>query len=92
MQVVCQPSNNFADVRCPVCDQGFLLYWERTCRIEQGETLSDIQQSLADHHTTDLTVSDEPVHPLAAFNIPEWNGNPHFSGAAMLGGLPSAAR
>jgi hypothetical protein len=92
MQVVCQPSNNSADVRCPVCGQGFLLYWERTCRIEQGETLSDIQQSLADHHTADVAVGDDAVHPIAAFNIPEWSGNPEFSGAAMLGGLPSIAR
>jgi hypothetical protein len=91
VQVVCQPSNSSADVHCPVCGQGFLLYWERTCLIEQGETLSDIQQSLADHHTADLD-SDEPIHPLAAFNIPAWSGNPEFSGAAMLGGLPSAAR
>ena len=94
MQVVCQASETSADVRCPQCGQGFLLSWERTCRIEQGKTLSKIQKALQKQHAV-VTVSGvdtQPVHPSSAFNIPEWGGNAEFSGAAMLGGLPSHIR
>ena len=94
MQVVCQSSPNSADVRCPVCGQGFLLSWERTCRDEQRETLGTIQQALTDHHAVllDGDVDANEIHPARAFNIPEWSGNAEFSGAAMLGGLPSVSR
>src|ERR1700731_1426747 len=37
MQVVCKPSQTSSDVLCPVCGEGFLLYWERTCRNEQSQ-------------------------------------------------------
>jgi len=86
MQVVCKPSQISSDVRCPVCGEGFLLYWERTSRAEQSETLHKIQQELREQHDT----AEEGVaaHPEAAFNIPSWSGLAQFSGAALLGGLP----
>jgi hypothetical protein len=94
MQVVCQASETSADVRCPLCGQGFILSWERTCRIERGKTLTKIQKALQQQHAVQAEASDseQPVHPSNAFNIPEWSGNAEFSGAAMLGGLPSQLR
>jgi len=85
MQVLCKLSNNSPDVQCPVCGQGFLLYWERSARDQQDNTRHSIQQALREHHI------DSPAaeaHPEAAFNIPSWSGSPRFSAAALLGGAP----
>jgi hypothetical protein len=87
MQVVCKPSQTSSDVLCPVCGEGFLLYWERTCLNEQSQMLRDIQQALNDHH---ITAGEGAAHPKEAFNIPSWNGPARFSGAALLGGLPDS--
>ena len=85
MQVLCKLSDSSPDVHCPVCGQGFLLYWERSCRIQQNDTRHSIQQALRDHHIdADLT----SAHPETAFNIPSWSGSPNFSAAALLGGAP----
>ncbi|HMH14316.1 MAG TPA: hypothetical protein VK578_14535 [Edaphobacter sp.] len=87
MQVLCKPSNSStrSDVHCPVCNQGFLLYWERSCPNQQKDTRHSIQQALHDHH---LDTTDTAAHPEAAFNIPSWSGSPQFSAAALLGGAP----
>lgn len=85
MQVFCKPSDTSPDVQCPVCGQGFLLYWERSCRIQQEDTRHSIQQALRDHH---LQATDTAAHPETAFNIPKWSGSPQFSAAALLGGAP----
>jgi hypothetical protein len=85
MQVFCKPSDSSPDVHCPVCGQGFLLYWERSCRIQQEDTRHSIQQALRDHH---LETDDSGAHPETAFNIPKWSGSPQFSAAALLGGAP----
>lgn len=85
MQVLCKPSDNSPDVQCPVCGQGFLLYWERSSRDQQEDTRQSIQQALRDHHA-DNTATE--AHPGPAFNIPSWSGSPRFSAAALLGGAP----
>ena len=86
MQVLCKISNTVSDVRCKVCGQGFLVYWSRTSKIEQDATRRQVVEALAQQHTS----SDSPqVHPRTGFNIPEWNGTPRFSAAALLGGAPS---
>ncbi len=91
MQVLCTTSQTASDVQCPICGAGFQLYWERTSRTERTVTLKKIQQTLVDHH--DSAVEGEPgPHPTEAFNIPSWNGHPHFSGAALLGGFPGLTR
>ncbi|WP_263366853.1 hypothetical protein [Edaphobacter bradus] len=79
MQVLCKPSDSSADLYCPICGRGFLLYWERSSRDQQEVTLPEIQQTVRDHHSGD-------GHPEAAFNIPSWPGLPQFSAAALLGG------
>jgi hypothetical protein len=85
MQVLCKQSNSSPDVQCPVCGQGFLLYWERSSRAQQEATRHSIQQALCDQH---LEPNDTGAHPEGAFNIPNWSGSPKFSAAALLGGAP----
>ena len=83
MQVLCKLSNTVSDVRCPVCGQGFLVYWSRTSQTEREATRRQVVESLAEQHTSSKS---EHVHPRTGFNIPEWNGVPSFSAAALLGG------
>jgi hypothetical protein len=85
MQAFCKPVDSSPDVRCPVCGQGFLLYWERSSRSQQDATRQSIKQALSDHH---IDADPTGAHPDAAFNIPSWSGSPQFSAAALLGGAP----
>ena len=80
MQVLCAASEDSPDIKCPVCQKGFRLYWERPHTCEQRAQLPDIFRALREHH---LRSND---HPSASFNIPNWAGLPQFSGAALLGG------
>lgn len=86
MQVLCKPSDSSADLYCPVCGRGFLLYWERSSRDQQAITLPKIQQALRDQHQAGAAAS--LAHPESDFNIPSWSGLPQFSAAALLGGAP----
>lgn len=85
MQVLCKLSDSIPDVQCPVCGQGFVLYWERSSRAQQEDARHSIQQALRDQHANNT--APEP-HPEDAFNIPSWSGSPKFSAAALLGGAP----
>lgn len=82
MQVLCRPSDTPADIHCPICNQGFRLYWERPSALDQEAALPGIYQELRDHHRDARAI----VHPDIPFNIPSWAGLPHFSAAALLGG------
>jgi hypothetical protein len=83
MQVLCKMSNTVSDVRCKVCGQGFLVYWSRSSKAEQEATRRQVVEALAKQHRS----SNSPqVHPRTGFNIPEWQGLPSFSAAALLGG------
>jgi hypothetical protein len=82
MQVLCKASDNSPDVSCPVCNKGFLLYWERSSKIQQLATLPEIRKALLEHHEAPEFTS----HPDVDFNIPSWSGLPQFSAAALLGG------
>jgi hypothetical protein len=85
MQVLCKLSDSSPDVHCPLCGQGFLLYWERSARDQQEATRHSIKQALRDQHIDNLAAE---AHPEVAFNIPSWSGSPKFSAAALLGGAP----
>ena len=87
MQVLCKSSRTSPDVQCPVCGEGFQLFWERTSRTERNQTVKKILQALAAHHDT-AAGADSGPHPEEPFNIPNWAGHPQFSGAALLGGFP----
>ncbi len=82
MQVLCKPTDATPDVHCPICGQGFLLYWERSSRDQQDDTLPNILQALREHHSH----PGFSPHPGSPFNIPNWTGLPQFSAAALLGG------
>jgi hypothetical protein len=69
-------------MQCPVCGQGFLLYWERTAQDLRESAKPDIEQTLRDHHIGGTMTA----HPESPFNIPSWTGQPQFSAAALLGG------
>ncbi len=81
MQVFCKPSDSSPDVHCPVCGQGFLLYWERSCRIQQEDTRHRLQQWPFAIITLTHTDTGKGI-PETAFNIPNWSGLPQFSAAA----------
>jgi hypothetical protein len=85
MQVLCERSNTGNDVRCNVCGQGFLVYWERSSRAEREQARRDVIQALADHHE-DLTTG----HPGGG-GAPPPPPPPRYSGAALLGGAPAYA-
>jgi hypothetical protein len=88
MQVLCKMSMTASDVRCNVCGQGFVVYWERHSLEEQAEARALVQKQLADHHRI---TDDTGAHPPASFNVPQWSGLPKFSAAALLGGAPEWA-
>ncbi len=82
MQVLCHPSDTNSDILCPVCKQGFRLFWERNDIELQEAALPGIFDELREHHSQN---ADAP-HPETPFNIPTWSGLPQFSAAALLGG------
>ena len=88
MQVLCKASNTASDVRCSICGQGFLVYFTRTSPQERAARLTEVQHSLRDHHAaTDASAA----HPTQGFHLPEWNGAPEYSAAALLGNAPAWA-
>ncbi len=92
MQVLCKASTTGSDVRCSICGQAFLVYWERSTLEEQAEARLNVLQALRSHHLSGQTSSqNQHAHPQTAFNVPEWNGMPQFSAAALLGNAPKWA-
>ena len=83
MQVLCKVSPTAADIHCPVCDQAFHLYFERTSPAERAESLLQVLDALKAQHTSTATPD---AHPRTGFNVPAWSGPAAFSGAALLGG------
>jgi hypothetical protein len=82
MQALCTPTDNSADVKCPVCSKGFRLFWERNSKNDQLAAIPAIVKQLRAHHDQ----AQNAAHPETAFNVPSWSGMPQFSGAALLGG------
>ena len=88
MQVLLRPSETRKDIECPVCKQTFRVYWERTSDGERETMRAIVLGELKLQHADDQTAA---AHPQGLFNLPQWGGQPEFSGAALLGGL-SAVR
>ena len=65
MQMLCKVSNAYNDVRCPVCGQGFMVYWTRLAAKSRDDQRHILLNSLRDQHTSAGT---EDVHP-AAFHL-----------------------
>jgi hypothetical protein len=88
MQVLCKSIADSPEVCCPVCGQGFVLFWERQSRAERAMALREIARTLRSHHGK---LSSPDAHPQRGFVVPDWNGPIAFSGAAILGNAPSWA-
>lgn len=67
MQMLCKVSVGFSDVRCPVCNQGFLVYWTRSREISRAEQRQALQTALREQH---LTLDTTDIH-AAAFKLPD---------------------
>ena len=65
MQMLCKVSSPFSDVRCPVCGQGFLVYWTRVAAKQRDEQRNSLLKGLREQHT--LLQTDD-AHP-AAFHL-----------------------
>jgi hypothetical protein len=85
MQVLCKSTKGEAEIRCAVCGQGFIAFWERQSRAERAEALKEIQLVLRAQHSK---LAGPQAHPQAGFLVPEWDGRMTYSGAAMLGNAP----
>ena len=66
MKTLCKVSNIFSDVRCPVCGQGFLVYWTRVAK-HHSEHRNALLQGLRNQHAGSTSAE---AHP-AAFHLPE---------------------
>lgn len=67
MQMLCKVSVGFSDVRCPVCNQGFLVYWTRSREISRAEQRQALQAELRQQH---LSLDSTDIH-AAAFKLPD---------------------
>jgi hypothetical protein len=89
MQVLLRRSDEKQDLKCRVCGQGFRVYWERTSLEEQTAMRAIVLDTLDLQHAGD---GSPAAHPASPFNVPNWQGPPQFSGAALLGGLSTIRR
>ena len=89
MQVLCKATNATADVCCEVCGQGFLVFWTRTSAEERDKRRQEVLDELRAQHVDG--VSTAAAHPAGGFNLPEWDGDPSVSAAALLGNAPAWA-
>ncbi len=92
-QVFCKLSLNNGDVRCPICLQGFTVFWSRYSFEEQIQSVRLIEACLRDHHDPALGSGADhggsdpyQIHPSTGFNVPDWSGAPAYSAAAILAG------
>ena len=51
MQLLCSSSAVGSDVCCPVCGQGFLMYWTRNSPGDQPVLVSVVMDALGRQHT-----------------------------------------
>ena len=86
MQVLCKGTSGNAECSCPICGQGFVMFWERQSRGERAEALREIQEAMRRHHRS---APGPDAHPQGGFLVPEWNGPMAYSGAAILGHAPT---
>ncbi len=86
MQVLCIPtSETVCDVECPCCKVKYRIYYSRQNAAECAQARETVRAALLEHHAVNPLPS---AHPVDAFNVPQWHGAPHASGAALLSGAP----
>ena len=69
MQVLIERSNVGSDVRCEVCGQGFIVYWDWASRQARTAARTLVINGLREQHE-DVTTGHH-VHPEERFAIPE---------------------
>lgn len=67
MQILCKVLAGCSDVRCPVCGQGFSVYWTRNREVSLVEQREALQNVLRAQH---LTLEATDIH-AAAFETPD---------------------
>lgn len=60
MQMLCKVSNVFSDVRCPVCGQGFLVYWTRIAASSREAQRNCLMGGLREHHAVGNSAEAHP--------------------------------
>lgn len=85
----CQQSKISANVRCPICGQGFLIYAEQGMQVGHNVNRRLIQHVLRTHHT--LHSASSSAHPESTFYIPCWSGAQPFLASASLSNLLDSA-
>lgn len=81
MQMLCKVSNAYSDVRCPVCEQGFMVYWTRIAAKNRDDQHQGLLDGLRLQHTAHGTVD---AHP-AVFHLADGPALAPFGEAAGLG-------
>lgn len=80
MQMLCTVSNVFSDVRCPVCGQGFLVYWTRIASSSREQQRLCLHEGLRGHHAE---ASSSDAHP-AAFHVTDNAPNRPFDDPLLM--------
>jgi hypothetical protein len=80
--VLCTRSNLGNDVRCPVCGQGFLVFWYRFSRDEQDALRQPIARALRAQHANPATAVGG-AHSAEEFTVPHWTG-PEFGAPELV--------
>lgn len=77
MQMLCKVANSFSDVRCPVCGQGFMVYWTRVQARQREEHRAGLLEGLRQQHTSIATAEAHPsAFHLADTLTPALHGDP----------------
>jgi len=70
MRVICKKSMIGSDVRCQVCGQGFVVFWQGRVQARQMERAFVMQHLRMQH---DSGTNGSEAHPAAAFDVPIWD-------------------
>ena len=71
-------------VRCPICEQDFLIYAESASAVDVMSRRV-IEHALRTHHTPHSTAAS--AHPGFTFSIRNWSGAQPFIASAAVGDL-----
>jgi hypothetical protein len=86
MPIPCLATETSFEVRCPVCNRGFLLLTEPTIRPQRGSLRRAARKGLAAQHDA-ANDNRDTVHPDEVFDLPGWDSEPEASmslGQALL--------
>jgi len=71
MRVICKKSMIGSDVRCQVCGQGFVVFWQGRVQARQLERKLVLQHLRMQH---DHGTNSAEAHPSTAFDVALWDG------------------